>query len=139
MTICFYNQIIGPIIGGVALFLILVPFPIIFNKKIIPSIERRLGKKLIFNKNFGYYYLLPKTLQPMFWWMDVAFYFLAKIINLTFKRNIRMSSSALTNSGYDIRHSTRFEFIMSLVAALTGVVFFVDLMISAFFHYVYHC
>ena len=113
----------------------LVPLPIIFNTKIIPKIRKRLKEKLIFNKMI-YYYFLPKTLQPICWWVDVAFYIFIKIMKIKMRDK---NFCALYPVNYDVNQSTRFEIIMSFIAVAIAIMFVLGLALSAFFHYVYHC
>ncbi|ABS77316.1 hypothetical protein CbuD7D7780_08745 [Coxiella burnetii] len=139
MNICVYNRHIAPFLWLVMIFLGFIVFPIIFNTKIIPNIEKRLGKKIKFDKNPFYYYFLPKFTHPLFWWGDVASYILYKIFRFNTWKTKYKNTNALAYMEYDIRQSTRFEITMSIIAGLVGLLFILVIGFYAYGRYVYHC
>lgn len=142
IAICRFSYIYPPVIAFFIWFLVLVIFPIIFNVKIFPGIEKRLGKKIIFNNPpfyTTYYYICsPNFIHPLFWWADLAFYCLSKAIGTNMrKRGARMNVFAYMD--FDIKLLTKMEFNLSVAAAVISMSIFLVMGFSTFVEHVYHC
>lgn len=81
--------------------------PFIYNYWIIPSIEKRIGKKLEFT--IEVYNTYPKFICK---WYEIALYIFAKETGMKFL--IKNPKTALLQVDYNVKQSTRFEIIYSI-------------------------
>jgi hypothetical protein len=89
--------------------LMLIVFPAIFNCKIIPRLEKKIGCKLKFDA-LPAYYLLPKSWSPLWWWCEVSSYI---FFSYFWKIPKRMRNFALAKVNFDVSQASRFDIIMS--------------------------
>lgn len=99
-------------------FLGLVVFPIIFNVKIIPNIEKRIGKKLKFTA-LPVYYWVPKSWVPIGWWAEIAIYITCGYFGCLTKWVKR--DTALGVVSYDVKQSPCEEIVVSILGFFTMI------------------
>jgi hypothetical protein len=92
----------------------LIVLPMIFNCKIIPDMEKKIGEKLKFQALVGFYFLVPRFWQRLGWWCEISLY-----ISYAYFWKIpeRMESLALAKVNFDIKKASYFEIIMSFFGA----------------------
>lgn len=135
MNVCTLNNFILPFSGFFICFLAWVVFPIIFNKKIIPDIEKRIGKKLKFTA-FPIYYLVPKSWVSIFWWGEVALYITGGYCGCLTKWARR--DFALGVVKYDVKHqSPCHEIIFSILGVFLFILFFLAVILGYYIKYMH--
>ncbi len=106
------------IAGTISVFATIVIFPWIFNRKIIPNIEKRVGQRLEFT--LFTYALLP-GMYTFMRYGEIVWYIVIKhmAVKMGYDQTKLVAwGSALQNINYDVRNASHCELIMSYLAVL---------------------
>lgn len=98
-------------------------FPIVFNFKIIPRIEQKIGRRLQFSPKYDYHFLFGSWFAK---YLEISIHIFIKYLELPFKDN---KERALIKVNYQCEEFSKQEIFWSLYAVLNIFVFFISLII----------
>lgn len=102
--------------------------PLIFNVFVIPEIEKRIGKELMFSRPSYNFYPFSRCLTRHY---EVAIYIFIKLLGIKKEPSCSFALSKTNGVNYNIKNATKSEIIISIIDVMAITSFVIGLAIMA--------